>query len=110
MVGGLESSFLSSHAQHFLRVTRVIMNYLSISKCREQAPVGWSFIWSEENDLIMLVIMLITSKGWIEHMGRQNGMQEVHCVAKTHQWQPRMIQKDEHQKNELIEVTQGISD
>lgn len=31
----------------------------------------------------MLVIMLITSKGWIEHMGRQNGMQEVYSVAKT---------------------------
>lgn len=30
--------------------------------------------------------MLITSKGWTEHMGRQNGMQEVHCVAKPHQW------------------------
>lgn len=30
--------------------------------------------------------MLITSKGWIEHMGRQNGMQEVYSVAKTHQW------------------------
>lgn len=50
------------------------MNYLSICGCREQAPVGWSFIWSEENDLIMLVIMLIISKGWIEHTVRQNEM------------------------------------
>lgn len=41
-------------------------------------------MWSEENDLIMLVIMLITSKGWIQHAKRENETRETNNVAQTH--------------------------